>query len=157
MWALLLTNWKPIASGLAILAVLGASFGTGYHYGGLSSQVQLLQSQEKAEATDASQAHQALLLTQTAMTQQQEIVDAYDKLKDLPDPVSAGILTRLQVLTNACPVLREATSAGGAPAASPVAGGDAGAAGLLEHASRALQACARDSAQLDALIKVVSQ
>lgn len=138
-------------------AALVFLFGLGYHFGGMASKT----AEEAARAAQLSAVATAyqnqVLAAQASETQLQKVENAYDALKDTPDPVTTGLATR--VLYRACPADR-----GDVPQAKPVAagasalgaqpGGDPSLAGRLQAV---LDACTADARQLDALIKLAPQ
>jgi inorganic triphosphatase YgiF len=146
--ALAYLKWGGIA-GLAL-----ALFVAGYHLGGNSAKT-------AAEALHAAQLsavatvyQNQVLATQASEAQLQKVENAYDAVKDAPDPVTAGLATR--VLLRACPasggdVPQAAALAGRAAASTAESGGDPGLGGKLQAV---LDACTADARQMSAMIEL---
>jgi hypothetical protein len=137
----------------AAIGVIVAAFGAGWYCGGLraKSQLEALQSSQFQALAHAYVAQQnAAAALQSHM---QGVIDAYDADKDLPDPASVGLATR--VLYRSGPgcddVPKAAALAGGTPAPGPQPGGDQRAGELLQAVFDAAEA---DAKQLDAVIQL---
>jgi len=105
---------------------------------------------------------QQLSASQEANAAQQKVVDAYDAIKDAPDPVSIGLATR--VLERACPSgggdLPQASTVAGGTQTPPASGGrDSGSqsSGLGSKIQAVIDACIADDRQLETVIKIAPQ
>jgi hypothetical protein len=133
----------------AILALAAALFGGGFYFGGLRSKT----AYEALQAAQAKASAQALLQEQAATAAQtaklQQVQNAYDAIKDVPDPVALNV-SRLLVakVTGGCAVPSAPAVAGGAPSAPAVASGPASVAERLDDY---IQACTGDARRLAAV------
>jgi hypothetical protein len=150
-------KWGGIAALAALLV------GGGYHFGGLSADDKLNAYKTAVEGQHAVQL-QAVVATMTMHDNQaaaqhaadQKVIDSYDLQKSLP-PVTAGLVERMRVVEAAsCAAGNRVVSiagpvASGAQAASGVPGSDSEGDRLLQAA---LDAAARDSTRLNAVVKL---
>jgi hypothetical protein len=132
-----------------ILALAAALFGGGFYFGGLRSKTayEALQAAQAKAAATALQKEAAATAAQTAKLQ--EVQNAYDAIKDLPDPVTLNV-SRLLVakVADSCAVPGPAAVAGGAPGASQVAVGPSSIADRLDDY---IEACTDDARRLAAV------
>jgi hypothetical protein len=136
----------------AAAALLAIAAGSGYHFGGLSakSSAEAAHAAQLQAVTDAYQ--KQVLATAASEAKLQKAENDYDAIKDLPDPVTTGLASR--VLLHACPagggdVPQARTVASGAPGAAQEPSGDSGFGGRLQAV---LDACTADSRQMSAMI-----
>jgi len=132
-----------------ILALAAVLFSAGFYFGGLKSKT----AYEALQAAQASSAAQALLKEQAATAAQtaklQQVENAYDALRDVPDPIAVNV-SRLLVakVADSCPVPGAAAVADGAPRAASVAVGPSSIADRLDDY---IAACTDDARRLAAV------
>src|SRR5271165_3763576 len=100
-----------IQAGLILAAVL-ALFGGGYYLGTIRGKEALAQEQATQFKALASAYQAQVLAKQQAEAKLEDVENAYDKVKDVPDPATIGTARKLLILARACPDL---------PKANPVA------------------------------------
>lgn len=137
-----------------IVAAVALLFGLGYHFGGLSAKT-AGEAQHAAQLSAVASAYQNQVLAREASEATlKRVQDAYDAIQSTPDPVSAGLATR--VLYHACPtgggvVPQAGAVASRAPAAAAQPSGDPG---LGERLQAVLDACTADARQMNAMLEL---
>lgn len=146
----------------AALAVVAAAAIGGFHFGGLSADDKLANYQTQVQAqyaanlkTVADTLNAQIKDGADKRAAMQKVIDAYDLEKSLP-PVTAGVVQRMRYIESAdCAAGHQlpgtATVAGGAQAASGV---PRGVSELDRLHQAAFDAAARDSARLNAVVKL---
>jgi hypothetical protein len=136
---------------------LGAGAGLlflAYHLGGNASRA-ALEAQHAAQMSAVATAYQnQTLALQASEAQLEKVQNAYDAIKDVPDPVSTGLAQRVLVAAGgACrsDLPKAAAVAGGTQASPAVTGGDSGIVGRLQGL---IDACTADSKQMNAMIEL---
>lgn len=115
-----------------------------FYMGGLKTR-ETVATQHVAQLTALGHAFEA------QSTKLQAVENAYDALKDVPDPVSVGLAYRMQVYE--CPTVPIAgTVAGRVNPTGPIPTSDAQSATVLKFTQDIFDACSADANQLNALI-----
>ena len=134
--------------------LVGGLFGGGYHFGGNSAKT-AAEAQHAAQLSAVATAYQnQVLAAQASEAKLQQVENAYDDLKAVPDPVSTGLASR--VLYRACPagggdVSKAPAVAGRAPAPTKEPRGDPS---LERRLQAVLDACTDDARQMNAMIEL---
>jgi hypothetical protein len=82
----------------------------------------------------------------------QKVQDAYDAIKDIPNPLDTGLAHRVYIAAaGGCPVPATASVAGGAQTSTPIPGGDPSIVGRLQNL---IDACRDDAEQMSAMIQL---
>lgn len=146
--------YLKVGAAALLLILVG---GTGYRLGGSSARADAARDRAVQLQAVASAYQNQTIALEAAQAKLKTVQDAYDAIKDLPDPATVGAARR---------VLLVAARAGGCDlptAASPTPGIAPPTAlpGSAQRLERALddyvQACSADARQLNALIQLVSQ
>jgi hypothetical protein len=137
----------------AVIAALLLGLGVGWYFGGLHGKAQLeaLQASEFKALADAYQAQ--VLAKQQSEAKLATVENAYDAIKDTPDPATLGTARRVLLIAarDSCPLPGAATVAGGTENPAPLAIGPS----AVERALDAyVQACSEDAKQLAAVIQL---
>lgn len=117
-----------------------------FYMGGLKTR-ETVATQHVAQLTALGHAFEA------QSTKLQAVENAYDALKDVPDPVSVGLATRLQVYECAA-VPAAGIVAGGTDHPATIPTSDAQSATILRLSQDIFDACSSDAKQLTALISL---
>lgn len=135
-----------------ILLTVAAIFGFGYHVGSLQGKAAVARLQrDNAQAIVTAQA-QAQARQSSIEAQLTALETRYEAIRDIPDPVIPSA-HRLFIAACSDPVPAPSAHPGNPPAASPQPRGPTVLESALDHA---LEACAADARQLNALIEAVA-
>lgn len=91
----------------------------------------------------------AVLALEQQQSKLQAVQNDYDAIKDVPDPATMGLATRL--LFRACPVHEAPAVAGGTQSASAQPASDPS---LADATQRLIDACSADAKELNAVIRL---
>lgn len=143
--------YAKIGGALVFVALL---FGAGYHVRGLRDTA-ASEALHAAQMSAIATAYQNQVIAREASEAQlQKVQNAYDAIKDVPDPVSTGLAQRVLLAAgSACrsDVPKAGAVAGGAQAPAALPGGPASVGGRLQDL---IDACRNDAEQMKAMIEL---
>lgn len=141
--------YVKLGAAALVLAIVG---GTCYRLGGNASRA-ALETDRAAQLSAVATAYENQVLARAAgEAKLQKVQDAYDAIKDLPNPLDTGLAHRVYIAAaGGCPVPRTAAVASGTQTPAPIPRGDPGVVGRLQDL---IDACRADAAQLSAMIEL---